>query len=99
MGAVALLSLQVGLRVALLQLQRAEVTEGTRGYVSPPQAVTDLQRGVAEGLRLKSHAPTECPLVKPFPEAPLSFPKPPPQDPPLKDLPSALYFFPLLCCC
>lgn len=29
-GAVALLSLQVSLRVALLQLQRAEVTEGTR---------------------------------------------------------------------
>lgn len=30
-GAVALLSLQVGLRVALLQLERAEVTESTRG--------------------------------------------------------------------
>lgn len=40
--AVTQLSLQDRLRVALFQLQGAEVTEGTGGCVSPPKAVTDL---------------------------------------------------------
>ena len=52
-GAVTLLPLQAGLRVALLQLQGAEVTEGTCSYVSPPKVVTDLRRSVAEELRLR----------------------------------------------
>lgn len=83
MGTVTLLPLQVGLRVALLQLQGAEGTEGTDIEVVPPKAVTDLRQGRSEEAKAETvphlrppELLPQCLCIRALPKAFLPVPLP-----------------------